>query len=87
MAYGTPGGDTMAAAVINLKRARKARARREREADAVVQRDKFGRSRAERDQASATRALDVRRLDGAQISRPAQSSSSPETPPETDEQA
>lgn len=72
----------MAADVINLKRARKAKARREREAGAVVQRATFGRSRAERDHASATRDLDARRLDGAHICQPA-----PIDPPATDDQS
>lgn len=54
--------------IVNLQRARKERARREREAQADANRRRFGRTKAEkasdRDAASrTTRILDGKRLD------------------------
>ncbi|ODT99394.1 MAG: DUF4169 domain-containing protein [Rhodospirillales bacterium SCN 65-16] len=54
--------------IVNLQRARKERARREREAQADANRRRFGRTKAEkasdRDAASrTTRTLDGKRLD------------------------
>lgn len=54
--------------IVNLRRARKDKARREREAQAEANRRRFGRTRADKaaDEDSARRAeaaLDARRLD------------------------
>jgi Domain of unknown function (DUF4169) len=49
---------------INLRQARKARARADKEAQAASNRAKFGRTKAERLKATATEALDRRYLDG-----------------------
>lgn len=54
----------MPAEIVNLRRARKARARREREVTAAEQRARFGRPKAERDLADARRDAEHRRLDG-----------------------
>lgn len=50
--------------IVNLRRARKQRARRDADAAAAVNRVAFGRTRAEKDRQDAVRALDTRRLDG-----------------------
>ena len=56
------------AEIVNLGRARKARARRERESEAVANRRRFGRTKAEkaadRDAKTRTRqSLDAKRLE------------------------
>jgi hypothetical protein len=54
----------MTADIINLRRARKAKAKAGQEAVAAENRVKFGRTKAEREQASAETALQDRRLEG-----------------------
>jgi hypothetical protein len=56
--------------VVNLKRARKARARAGREAEAAVRRAEFGRSKAERALSEARHRLANRKLDGLRIEKP-----------------
>ncbi|MGQ7792730.1 DUF4169 family protein [Faunimonas sp. B44] len=51
----------MADAPINLRQARKRRAREEREKEAAANRTRFGLSRAERDRSAAMDALEERR--------------------------
>ena len=58
----------MAAELINLRRARKAKARAEREQDAAERRRQFGRSKAEKtteaaERAQAARAIEAHKLD------------------------
>jgi hypothetical protein len=60
----------MPADLINLRRARKQRARLAKEAQADENRAKFGRSKAERQQSAAVETLRQRRLDGQQIEPP-----------------
>lgn len=55
---------------INLRQARKARARAEKEAQASANRAKFGRTKAERKQVDATEALQQRRLDEMRLDQP-----------------
>jgi hypothetical protein len=55
----------MSAETVNLRQARKAKARAEKEAQAAENRVKFGRSKAEKRLAAATEDLAARRLDGA----------------------
>jgi len=50
--------------IVNLQRARKDKARKEKNALAEVNRVKFGRTKAERTQGDAETALAQRRLDG-----------------------
>ena len=52
------------AEIINLRQARKAKARTVKEADAAANRAKFGRTKAEKDAEAAQTALDVAKLDG-----------------------
>lgn len=59
----------MPAEIINLRRARKAKNRREAEAQAAENRITFGRTKAERQATDAAKALDARRLDGLQRER------------------
>lgn len=54
----------MTAEVVNLRKARKARARGEAETRAAENRVIFGRSKAEREAIAAEDALRARRLDG-----------------------
>ncbi len=49
--------------VVNLRRARKDRARREKDAQAQENRTAFGRSKSERTLTSANARLETRRLD------------------------
>ncbi len=49
--------------VVNLRRARKDRARREKEAQAQENRVAFGRSKAERELSAAKKSLESQRLD------------------------
>lgn len=55
----------MSAEIVNLRRARKAKARSDKEATAAANRVKFGRPKAEREIVDAKRDLAERRLDGA----------------------
>lgn len=57
----------MTADIVNLRRARKAKARTAREQQAEANRLKFGRSRAERDRDRQQAGLEQRRLDGAAL--------------------
>ena len=51
------------AEIINLRKARKAKARAEKEADAAANREKFGQSKEERSQSEAAKDLLDRKLD------------------------
>lgn len=53
--------------VLNLRRARKAKQRAEKEAAAAENRTRFGRTRADRDKAAAEAELSARQLDGLRI--------------------
>jgi hypothetical protein len=55
--------------IINLRQARKTRARAERLRKAGENRAKFGRPRHEREQAKSAMELEQRRLEGAKRSR------------------
>jgi hypothetical protein len=57
----------VAAEIVNLRKARKARDRLTREAEAAGNRTKFGRTRAEREASVAREALETRRLDGHRL--------------------
>ena len=57
----------MPADLINLRQARKARARADKETQAAENRAKFGRTKAERQTKSATDDLTRRRLDAHQL--------------------
>ena len=57
----------MPADLINLRRARKARARADKEKQAAENRAKFGRTKAERQTTSATGDLERRQLDAHQL--------------------
>lgn len=59
----------MTGEIINLKRARKAKARTVREAEADANRVRFGRTKVERDLSSAKGELAARRLDGHKLSK------------------
>jgi len=61
--------------VVNLRQARKAKARGEKERLAQANRAKFGRSKAERLEAEAQESRRVRALDGARREKDA-----PDTP-------
>src|SRR5690606_24849324 len=50
--------------IVNLREARKRKARAEKEAEAAANRRKFGRTKAERKQSEADRAKAARDLDG-----------------------
>lgn len=55
------------AEIINLRRARKDRARTEREKEAEENRIRFGRTRAEKEQASREAGQAARHLDGHRL--------------------
>ena len=50
-------------AIVNLRKARKAKARADAEAQAAENRIKFGRTKHEKRQTEAAKALDQRRLE------------------------
>lgn len=50
--------------IVNLRRARKAKGRADKEAAAVANRAAFGRTRSEKDGQEAVRSLEARRLEG-----------------------
>jgi hypothetical protein len=52
------------AGIVNLRQARKARARAEKETEAAANRSRFGRTKAERDAEAARRALAEKALEG-----------------------
>lgn len=54
----------MTADIVNLRRARKARARAGKEAEAAANRAKFGRTKAGRERDAISERIDARRLDG-----------------------
>jgi hypothetical protein len=53
--------------VVNLRRARKDRARRDADSAASANRAAFGRTRAEKDGQRAVRNLEARKLDGHRL--------------------
>lgn len=55
------------AEIVNLRRARKAKARGEAEKDAEANRAKFGRTKAERRQGEASSARAARDLEGKRL--------------------
>ena len=55
------------AEIVNLRRARKARARGEKEAQAAANRAKHGRPKAERRRDEAATEMERRRLDGKRL--------------------
>ena len=60
----------MTANIINLRKARKAKAKAEAQKTAGENRVQFGRTKAVREQASAILKIDASRLDGARRSNP-----------------
>ena len=60
----------MSADVISLRRARKAKARADEKTRAGQNRIAFGRTKAERNHAKATKQLEEKRLDSMMISEP-----------------
>lgn len=60
----------MSADIINLRRARKARARQQKESDAAENRARFGRTKADRQHTAAVTDLEQRRLAGHAIPSP-----------------
>lgn len=60
----------MTAHIINLRKARKAKARAEKEKQAAENRVKFGRTKHERETAGAVMKIDTSRLDGARRANP-----------------
>ncbi len=71
----------MSADIINLRQARKAKARAERERQAAEHRARYGRTRADREHRAAISVLDAARLDGAKIIR--SQGRKPQEPPVT----
>jgi hypothetical protein len=59
----------MTGEIINLKRARKTKARTAKEAEADANRVRFGRTKAERELSSAKGQLAARRLDGHRLAK------------------
>jgi hypothetical protein len=53
--------------IVNLRRARKEKARRERDAEAAANRRRFGRTRAEKQTDQTTEALARRSQDGKRL--------------------
>ncbi len=60
----------MSAAIVNLSKVRKARARAEKDVQAAENRAKFGRAKSDREVGSAVLRLDKSRLDGAKRANP-----------------
>lgn len=58
------------AEIVNLRRARKSRARSDKEARASENRTRFGRTRAEREAEAAASTQVTRELDGHKLDRP-----------------
>ena len=67
----------MTADIINLRKARKAKTRADTEKQAAENRAKFGRSKRERETASAVLKIDKSRLDGARRPNPDDDDSDP----------
>lgn len=57
------------AEIVNLRRARKTRSKAEAEARAAENRIAFGRTKAEKKQSEAEKALQATRLDGHRLTR------------------
>jgi hypothetical protein len=55
------------AEIINLRRARKAKAKTEAESQAAANRIAFGRSKAEKETGRAVQSLETQRLDGHRL--------------------
>jgi Domain of unknown function (DUF4169) len=53
--------------IVNLRRARKQKQRVDKEQTAAENRERFGRTKAERERVDAEASLDARKLDGAQL--------------------
>jgi hypothetical protein len=62
----------MTADIINLRRVRKAKARREKDAQAAENRAKSGRPKAEREHTEAVLKFDASRLESARRSNPSE---------------
>ena len=60
----------MSADIVNLRQARKAKARADKQRQAEENRVRFGRSKADKQHDAAVRRLDTRKLDGQQRSKP-----------------
>ncbi|MCP8937200.1 DUF4169 family protein [Alsobacter sp. SYSU M60028] len=60
----------MTADIVNLRRARKAKARADKDAQAAENRIRFGQPKAERSRADAIARLDASRLEGHRLDRP-----------------
>ena len=58
------------AEIINMRQARKAKARAEAEKTASDNRVKFGRTKAEKSLAKAEKALQDKRIDGQRLDKP-----------------
>jgi hypothetical protein len=56
--------------IVNLRRARKVREKRARDAEAEANRAAFGRTKAERDLAEATARLENKKLDARRLEKP-----------------
>lgn len=67
----------MTGEIINLKRARKAKSRVAKEAEADANRAKFGRTKAERELNSAKDELAARRLEGHRLKADSDDGSEP----------
>jgi hypothetical protein len=55
------------AEIVNLRMARKRKARTEKDAEAEANRRKFGQTKAERDRQAAEKQLAERRIDGHKL--------------------
>jgi len=64
--------------IVNLRRARKSRARFEKEAQATENRARFGRTKAARDVEAAESRQAARALDGHELVRPRPDGEAPE---------
>lgn len=77
----------MSADLINLRKARKARDRVAKEKQAGENRVKFGRTKAERQQAEASKDLTLRRLEAHKRATGNSDRNSGENPPPGDDEA
>ena len=67
----------MTANIINLRKARKAHKRADKDKLAAHNRVAFGRTRTEREQAAKVRGIERARLDGSRIAPPGDDDSDP----------
>ena len=74
----------MAAEIVNLRQARKHKARAEKERAAAENRERFGRPGAERRLEAATKGLEIRKLDGLRRKTPGAANPA-DTPDPTDQ--